>query len=89
MNRPAHGPRGTPLLTNDRCYTFGAEGKLLCLELQSGKLVWQRDTGKDWNVPEAFFGVGSTPVLEGDTLLVMVGGQPNSGPSRNLGLVES
>jgi len=30
-------------------------------------------------VPPAFFGVGSSPVLEGGLLLVMVGGQPNSG----------
>ncbi|MBI3849589.1 MAG: PQQ-binding-like beta-propeller repeat protein [Verrucomicrobia bacterium] len=87
-----NGPRCTPLLTSprgvtesqtpqgeDRCYTFGAEGKLVCLELQSGKLIWQRDTGIDWHVPAAFFGVGSTPILEGDLLLVMVGGQPNSG----------
>ena len=56
-----NGPRGTPLLTADRCYTFGAEGKLICLELQTGKLVWQRDTAKDFEVPPAFFGVGSTP----------------------------
>lgn len=74
-----NGPRGTPLLTADKCYTFGAEGKLLCLELNSGKLVWQHDTGAEWNVPPAFFGVGTSPVLEGDRLLVMVGGQPNSG----------
>lgn len=74
-----NGPRSTPLLTSNFCYTFGAEGKLLCLELSTGKLVWQRDTGIDWNVPSAFFGVGSTPILEGDLLLVMVGGQPNSG----------
>lgn len=74
-----NGPRGTPLLTADRCYTFGAEGKLLCLELKTGKLVWERDTQKDWNVPEAFFGVGSTPVLEAGLLIVMVGGQPDSG----------
>jgi outer membrane protein assembly factor BamB len=74
-----NGPRGTPLLIADRCYTFGAEGKLVCLELQTGKLVWQRDTGIDWNVPSAFFGVGSSPILEGNLLLVMVGGQPNSG----------
>ncbi len=74
-----NGPRCTPLLTEDRCYTFGAEGKLVCLELKTGKLIWQRDTGVDWNVPPAFFGVGSTPILEGDLLLVMVGGQPNSG----------
>jgi outer membrane protein assembly factor BamB len=74
-----NGPRCTPLLTSNLCYTFGAEGKLLCLELKTGKLIWQRDTGSDWNVPAAFFGVGSTPILEGDLLIVMVGGQPNSG----------
>ena len=74
-----NGPRCTPLLTSNRCYTFGAEGKLLCLELKTGKLVWQRDTAKDWNVPPSFFGVGSTPILEGNVLIVMVGGQPDSG----------
>ncbi len=68
-----------PLLSSNCCYTFGAEGKLLCLELRTGKLVWQRDTAADFTVPNAFFGVGSTPILEGNLLLVMVGGQPNSG----------
>lgn len=74
-----NGPRCTPLLTSNRCYTFGAEGKLLCLDLATGRRVWERDTHKDWQVPEAFFGVGSTPILEGSKLIVMVGGQPNSG----------
>ena len=74
-----NGPRCTPLLTSDYSYTFGAEGKLLCLELMTGKLMWQRDTGVDWEVPPAFFGVGSSPLLENGLLLVMVGGQPNSG----------
>ncbi len=74
-----NGPRCSPLLTSNHCYTLGAEGKLLCLSLTTGKVIWQRDTAKDWSVPEAFFGVGSTPLLEGDKLIVMVGGQPNSG----------
>lgn len=74
-----NGPRCTPLLTADRCYTFGAEGKLVCLDLTTGKPVWARDPAKDWDIPAAFFGVGSTPILEGDLLIVMVGGQPNSG----------
>jgi outer membrane protein assembly factor BamB len=74
-----NGPRCTPLLTSNLVYTFGAEGKLLCLNLDTGKLVWQRDTAKDWEVPPAFFGVGSTPVLEDGLLYVMAGGQPNSG----------
>lgn len=74
-----NGPRCTPWLTSNRCYTFGAEGKLLCLDLENGRVVWQRDAEKDWNVPPAFFGVGSTPLLEGDRLMVMVGGQPDAG----------
>jgi len=74
-----NGPRCTPVLTTNRCYTFGAEGKLLCLDLTDGRVLWKRDTAKDWTVPEAFFGVGSTPLLEGDHLIVMVGGQPEAG----------
>jgi outer membrane protein assembly factor BamB len=74
-----NGPRSTPLINSNLCFSFGAEGKLTCLELQTGKLVWQRDTAVDFKVPEAFFGVGSTPILEGGLLIVMVGGQPNSG----------
>jgi len=73
-----NGPRCTPLLTADRCYTLGAEGVLVCLDLITGKEVWRRDTQADFAVPEAFFGVGSTPVLEDGLLFVQVGGQPNS-----------
>lgn len=74
-----NGPRCTPILTEDFCYTFGAEGMLLCLDIRTGKPIWQNQTQNKWKVPEAFFGVGSTPLLDGETLFVMVGGQPNSG----------
>lgn len=74
-----NGPRCTPLLTKNRCYTYGAQGKLLCLDLANGKKVWERDTATDWKVPEYFFGFGCTPILEGGLLIVLVGGQPNSG----------
>ena len=74
-----NGPRCAPLLTTNRVFTFGAEGVLTCLELADGKKVWQRATGAEFKVPEAFFGVGSTPMLEGGRLLVLVGGQTNSG----------
>lgn len=81
-----NGPRCTPLLTKARCYTFGAEGKLLCLDLKSGKKIWMRDCYADFDLtnpetgrPNWFFGVGCTPILEGDLLIALVGGQPNSG----------
>ncbi|MBL9136352.1 MAG: PQQ-binding-like beta-propeller repeat protein [Verrucomicrobiales bacterium] len=74
-----NGPRCTPLLTSNRVYALGAEGRLVGAERSTGKKLWERETGKDFEVPEAFFGVGSTPILEGGRLIVMVGGQPNSG----------
>ncbi|MCK6501527.1 MAG: PQQ-like beta-propeller repeat protein, partial [Nitrospira sp.] len=74
-----NGPRCTPLLTSNRVFAFGAEGRLLSADRTTGGKLWERETGKEFEVPEAFFGVGSTPVLEGDRLIVMLGGQPNSG----------
>lgn len=74
-----NGPRCSPLLTEEYCYTFGAQGRLLCLRLSDGKQVWQRETQRDFQVPQAFFGVGSSPILEGDRLIVLVGGQPDAG----------
>lgn len=74
-----NGPRCSPLLTRDRCYTFGAEGVLHCFDRKTGKVIWWKATGKEFDVPEAFFGVGSSPVLEDGRLIVQVGGQPDSG----------
>lgn len=76
-----NGPRCTPLLTKNRVFTFNSEGKLFCLDLVTGKQVWGRDCSKDFQIPddENFFGVGCTPILEGNLLIVLVGGQPNSG----------
>lgn len=74
-----NGPRCAPLLTTNRVYSLGAEGKLTCLDFATGAEIWQRDTAKDFEIPEAFFGVGSTPLIEGDKLIVMIGGQPNAG----------
>ena len=75
----SNGPRCSPLVTKDKVYTFASNGQLSCLNLEDGEIIWTRDTNEDFDVPPAFFGVGSTPILEGNLLIVMVGGQPNSG----------
>jgi outer membrane protein assembly factor BamB len=74
-----NGPRCSPLLTKDRCYTFGAQGRLVCLDLKKGTLIWERKTAEEWKVPEHFFGAGCTPIVIDGLLIVLVGGQPNSG----------
>ena len=71
-----NGPRSSPVIDDDRVYLFGAEGMLHCVRADDGKLLWKVDTAKQFGVVQNFFGVGSTPVVYGDLLLVMVGGSP-------------
>jgi outer membrane protein assembly factor BamB len=52
---------------------------LTCLALEDGKRLWQRDTGEDFDVPPAFFGVGATPILEANLLIVALGAHPKAG----------
>ena len=68
-----NGPRSSPVIDGERVYTMGAEGKLHCLELASGKLMWRLDLAATYKVPQEFFGTASTPLVEGQLLIVNVG----------------
>ncbi len=67
------GPRSTPAVAGDRVWTLGPGGRLLCLRLSDGKKLWQRALLEDYEVPASYFGVGTSPLLEGDLLLINVG----------------
>lgn len=70
------GPRACPVVDDDRVYIYGPEGMLYCLDALKGDEIWKHDTKKEYNVLQNFFGVGSVPLVEGDLLLVAVGGSP-------------
>lgn len=70
-----NGSRATPLVAGGKVYTLGAGGVLTCVELKKGEKVWQVALHKEYKVPISFFGVATSPVLEGDHLLVNVGGK--------------
>jgi hypothetical protein len=74
-----NGPRSTPVIQDGAVYVFGAEGNLHCLALDSGQARWSRAVHEDFNVPEGYFGAGSSPLVEGDKLLVNVGGRDGAG----------
>ena len=77
------GPRCSPVVDGDRVYMYGVEGMLHCLRVEDGKLIWKVDTIADFQVRQNFFGVGSTPVIEGDLIIAQVGGSPKDDPARN------
>lgn len=72
----SNGPRCYPVVDQDRVYFFGPEGMLYCLKAVDGTVLWKADTFGDFGVVQNFFGVGSTPAVHEDLLLVPVGGSP-------------
>lgn len=68
------GPRAVPTIHQGRVYALAAAGGLYCVDIKTGKPVWQRQTQTEFHVPSAYFGAGSSPLVEGQTLILNVGG---------------
>ncbi|MDA0835737.1 MAG: PQQ-like beta-propeller repeat protein [Planctomycetota bacterium] len=76
----SNGPYSTPAIDDNRVYAWGAEGSLHCLDLDTGEVVWRRSLSEDFSVPENLFAVGTSPLIEGEFLILNVGGkEPNTG----------
>ncbi len=75
------GPRASPVIDGDRVYVFGVDGLLRAHRVGDGGLLWQVDTAREFGVVQNFFGAGSTPVVEGNLLIAMIGGSPRDSPS--------
>jgi outer membrane protein assembly factor BamB len=68
------GPRACPMVDGDRVYLHGVEGMVYCLQVKDGKELWKLDTKEKYHFHQNFFGVGSVPLVNGDLLIVPVGG---------------
>ena len=68
-----NGPRASPVIDGDRVFIYSAESKLFCLKLETGQVYWQRDLAREFRVPQDFFGTSTTPLVEGDLLIINVG----------------
>ena len=75
-----NGPRCCPVIDEDRVYIFGAEGMLHCVRASDGKGLWKVDTAAAFHVIQNFFGVASAPAVEGELLIVQIGGSPPGSP---------
>jgi outer membrane protein assembly factor BamB len=76
---PDNGPRCVPIIHEGYVYLHGAEGTVSCVSLKDGAKRWSRDLRIEYEGPEGYFGAGSTPLIEGEKLLVNVGGRDGAG----------
>jgi outer membrane protein assembly factor BamB len=68
------GPRCTPTIDEDRVYILGSQGDLRCLSVADGNLIWKKSLTSDLAAEVPIWGYASHPLIDGDLLYTMVGG---------------
>ena len=78
--RSLYGPNSTPCVDGDRIYTSTSSGKALCLQTDTGEVLWERnlqvETGADRNGVVSTHGCESnfaSPIVIGDVVVFGVG----------------
>lgn len=73
------GPRCQPVVHREGerswVYALSSEGLLHALRLATGEKVWSRDLEGELELQRNFFGVGAAPVVDGNLVLVHLGGK--------------
>src|SRR5262245_50602666 len=69
------GPRATPAVADGKVFTYGATSILTCFDAKTGKQLWQVDGQKKFEAPKLFFGASCSPLVDGDNVIVNIGGK--------------
>ncbi|MFO0968737.1 MAG: PQQ-binding-like beta-propeller repeat protein [Gemmataceae bacterium] len=70
------GPVATPIVQKGKVYTVGRVGHLFCLDARKGDVLWQRNLDRDYRT--AFAPGAPSPLIEGDLLILFIGGKPGA-----------
>ncbi|MFP5287053.1 MAG: PQQ-binding-like beta-propeller repeat protein, partial [Thermoanaerobaculia bacterium] len=71
------GPRSTPTVDGEMVYVLSANGKLAALRAANGQVAWQHDLRAEYGANPPQWGVSTSPLVEGNLLIVNVGGAGN------------
>jgi outer membrane protein assembly factor BamB len=71
------GPKSTPAVADGRVFTFGIGGVLSAFDATTGRLAWQKEPGSEHGQGSPLYGVGLSPVVDGGSVIVHVGGPGN------------
>ncbi len=74
-NEYGDGPRATPVIDEGRVFAIDAHGRLAAVEAADGREIWSHDLAAELGARIPPIGYASTPLVEGDSLLVEVGAE--------------
>jgi outer membrane protein assembly factor BamB len=67
------GPRATPTIHSNRVYTLGSTGKLNCLDIRTGKPIWQKDILQENGAGVPEWGISGSPLVFHGLVIVYSG----------------
>lgn len=67
------GPGSTPTIDDERVYSVGKEGQLLCIRIRDGEVLWKRDLQNDLDVSLPEWGFNGSPFIHGKRLILEAG----------------
>lgn len=73
-NKGGDGPRSTPSFADGKVYAMSLRLKLVCLDANSGKLLWSRNLVDQHGGSNIKWQNAASPVIDGDLIFVAGGG---------------
>ncbi|RLD61015.1 MAG: hypothetical protein DRI95_14705, partial [Bacteroidetes bacterium] len=68
------GVRTTPLIHKDKLYIMSGYGNVVCMNAQSGEIIWKVDLFKDYDGRNIVWGVTENLLIDGEKLICTPGG---------------
>jgi len=72
------GPRASVVISDNKAYSLGTMGNLICLNATSGDVLWQRDLNKEYEIRMPIWGISATPLIIGDKIILQISGSNNA-----------
>ncbi len=70
--KPYDGSRSTPTIAAGRLYAVGQMGDVLCVDLKTRQLVWQKSMVRDLGGAVPYWGITQSPYIYKNTVLLTV-----------------
>ena len=74
LPRHGHGPQ--PQVVDGRLFIEGMD-MLRAMDIYTGRVLWEKDYVRDFNASIPSWGIAGAPLVDGDRLICLVGGEPD------------
>ncbi|MBI5087152.1 MAG: PQQ-binding-like beta-propeller repeat protein, partial [Acidobacteria bacterium] len=76
------GPFSTPALFEGRLFTFSITSVLTAWDAAAGKMLWKRESAREFAAAYPYFGAASSPLAWGGMVFVHLGGDDRNSPGQ-------